>query len=1263
MAQEKPIHAAYEPDQISKEHTGIDSQPISGQVSLLQPLGDSQDPSNHAIAECPTFEEISTRTNTCSKKSQEVSYFTRPEVETAEEIAAGFQFQRAPPPQVITRGPCGPQGDKTSATSSMKEVSQSGSSSKPIDNSSQEGPPLTASCDEGPHEFTSINQSGKTADVVSSAPGAITSTFHQQDVNASDTSSSEDIYNYPFPDETNLPCPKKINHRSPRSSLAKAQFPKAITDTRRKALANISPHSRSSWAKASSPPVQGQAAQAKSVPSRNATSGDMERSAVSRPSHITNETAKDGQVDKVECNLRRHPTSERQRRQGLTRPIRREDSTKESVSMAMRPCSQASNISRPRAPRRTYHQGQTPTREQNSVNLMRFAKSWNTNYLYNQQLLDRWEDKMVMLEEQIAFQDSTIKQYEKDIEVRDQNIEELSNMVEELRTQSHKVQDEISASSNLRKKLEDKLRSCRVRLNEAISEQQRLFLQCKQSCQKATASIKADGQAQQESIERVSVTLDTVRAKIRQEVGMIAKDTTEQVGRLNDTIKSLEAQLEGRRKELECAEKCAESLREQLAESNKINEQSLRAVAAQNRELLEKMEQGRKQAENTESYIQKQDEKINAVLEALESARLRTVEPTILIENLKEVHNNSLATIIAELRSSTESTRNTVAEDQEILNGNLSEIRLLCEGICERMTATDDIALWQGRVHESDMAIHGQVQQIQGLQDELHQMHICTNEERQQRQDLERLLEGLQTAANNEQAADEEVNCLAEQVDNLQRVLEEKDIAISESGKSLEAAREELATQARILQSREEQLRNEHETHKKALELSNEQQKHAISRAVAEETRELREQQEALENRLQEAEAARARLEQELAESRQEAETSRQGKIGEDLHQIREEIVPIITLMTDLVADLEESGHEREGLRVDLENWSSNRIEINQMQQILWRLTKDQPNAIQMGNQLRELLEIQKKLSGTLEYHQARLANTRAAVVPDLQQLNSETTSKASNLFNSAVSATNDAVSTQEIQALNLKRKVVVKSPVTEDDGVSPVSIEQERSSRRHLTPLKSIMKVIAHIDPGELEDGDTIGVNIQEPATPPMTQPTPARRIAKRGPKAPLSTHSMYNRPVAGSTSGISKDQTNASRTGPNEHTSGVTINGIVYDFENTFTTDNVSEPPTKRQRDSEGGPHSGQGGHTTQKVKLSRSLSEYFPNSQPGSPEALEGMPPKPTTRSLRGGPLERAPSGLVTYGSQSARAVNPTDSQSTIASSQTMKPDSQS
>lgn len=78
---------------------------------------------------------------------------------------------------------------------------------------------------------------------------------------------------------------------------------------------------------------------------------------------------------------------------------------------------------------------------------------------------------------------------------------------------------------------------------------------------------------------------------------------------MNKTIKSLEVQLDRSEQDLARQRDDAASLREQLADSQKLNDQSLQLIAAQNRELLEKLSQDRQTADERDGRIEEQGQK------------------------------------------------------------------------------------------------------------------------------------------------------------------------------------------------------------------------------------------------------------------------------------------------------------------------------------------------------------------------------------------------------------------------------------------------------------------------------------------------------------------------------------------------------------------------------------------------------------------------------------------------------------------------------
>ncbi|KAI0116032.1 hypothetical protein F4776DRAFT_317843 [Hypoxylon sp. NC0597] len=621
-----------------------------------------------------------------------------------------------------------------------------------------------------------------------------------------------------------------------------------------------------------------------------------------------------------------------------------------------------------------------------------------------------------------------------------------------------------------------------------------------------------------------------------------------------------------------------------------------------------------------------------------------------------------------------ESQRTSILEDRQTSAENLGEIRLLCEGIFERMVNANNLAEWQKRAHEADMKIQTQGHQIQGLQDDLNQMCIRTNEQCKEREELRKELTGLRNAAVNEQAANQKVHGLTEKVQRFQGILNEKDTTITKANQNLEAVQEKLILQARIVQEREEQIQNEREQHKKALELSIQQRQQAITCAVDKETQELKANHQATEQRLQEADIARAQLERELAKARQEIEISSERNV-EDIRQIQGEILAVTASVTESTTMLEEFEDVREDLRGSLENWSRQRADIDQIQYMLGRLARDQPNAIQMSNQLKELLEIQKKLAGTLEYHQPELISSRAVVVSGREQQNGETNTQLEHNSTLISSQLNVAAHLQE-KSKNLKRKVMVKSPVNEDDHALPLSVEEERSTRRQSAPPRGIMKVGPHSAARGLEiDGKASNMDAQISVAP---QAQSKRKIARRGSKAPFTTHSMYNRPVAGSVLESSVEPIDSNQPGSNGHGSGGIIDRITSSSGNsditlnssheTIETDDVDEPLTKRQRTFEADQHQIQGWQGAQRTKLSRSMSAQSSTQKPKDVESLETMPSEPNTLLTRGGAIERRSSGLVTYSSHSSvmkrsasqsfiisNAEKSVESQSTVGSSQ--------
>lgn len=559
------------------------------------------------------------------------------------------------------------------------------------------------------------------------------------------------------------------------------------------------------------------------------------------------------------------------------------------------------------------------------------------------------------------------------------------------------------------------------------------------------------------------------------------------------------------------------------------------------------------------------------------------------------------------------------------------------------MSEVKNAVEWQNKAHEADTTVRDQVHQIQILQDELHQSRTLVQHKSEEQLELQRQLGILQANAEKEGIIGSKVNDLTAQVQQLQSSLSEKDAAVAESKKDLAATQEELRTEVRRLQDKEEQFQNERQSHARAIESSTRERNEAVLHAVAQEIERAREEHRLKEIQLQEDMGReRAQLEQELAKSRQAVEAANRVDIGEDIRQIRGELATANVSITGLKAALEESEHKREVLLARLEQWSHDRDEIGQMQQMLQRLAKEQPNAVQMGRGLRELLEMQKNISGTIEKHQAHLANAEAVVAAKQAQQN-DSTAKPFETKSNPTSGTNNGADYLDVEAQILKRKVVLKSPAGEDDRASPVSVEQERSTRRQSVPPRGIMKLLIPSTSGQLEaTGSGAEIDSQMPREP---QPPPKRKIAKRGLN---TTRSLYNRPVSGSVPGTSREQEDAKQVGSSSgHKSDATGERVTPNetLDPPGFLQDPEEPPMKRQRASEANQQLGQMSYTAPSTKSVRSMTGYFPAQKPEDGETTEA----PKTVSSRGGPIKRRQSGLV-GGSRS-------NNQSSFASSQTL------
>ncbi|OTB00272.1 hypothetical protein M426DRAFT_15625 [Hypoxylon sp. CI-4A] len=1151
-----------------------------------------------------------------SIKPTGLNFFARPALETTKEIGAAFQYH-PPPTRTRTQSSTLPQIDLARSYLSNNEdiESQSSTNSGTIDHEGPERPAAPAplrGIDQGnvqlkPRSHT-LNTPKSSQPVLGSASGLHNSMWPN-------STSDEHLDSLPFPQSSNSPSTNRNKSTVPFSASTKAQLPKPFSDTRRKALAQMSPRNRSPQAKHLLSPSEDMRRQSTkaSNPSRSKGSGRVQHPLADSLAQSSDGTMPDAQIEEAEPVLGKKHHSRREVTQKATMPPRDSMVFEGEVTRSNRPVSQASNISRPRAPEAT-HPRQTPTRDQYERNREELSIAWNANMCFDKKLIDNWERKMATQEQEIAKRESIIEQCQEEIQSRDQDIAKLSAQNNELHEQNQKVQDAVTTSAIERKKLEDKLRTYKNHLNEAASEHQQLYREMRDKCENTTAEVRSEGQVQKQLIEESDAVYKRVAAEIDQKIESVVREKDKYMEDSNNTIRCLELQLREREKELEREKQRVEDLDKQLVESHELNEQSLQSVVAQNQELFEKMEQDRKQVANTDTKIQKQDEKIDLILKAVEEFKSKQADPIGKTDDLREAHDNLVNAISIEMQNSMESTRGFITED-------LGEIHQICQDTYERTVDTNEAAMWKEKADQATMEAQSNAEMTRGLQDELQQADVAMDHQMEENQELERQLHLFRTTAErNERSRTERIRGLIEEVASLEKALGEKDMEITGSSQSLEIIQEELQTQAHSLQEKETQIRDEHKKHEEAVRMILHEQKERISDSVIEKTTEARKKVQDLQKQLQEADGTRTQLEQELTRARQESEAN----IGE-FNRAWSEMRTVIKRGTGLEKSTQ-------ALQKALEDVLHDRAGINEMRQSLEQLKKNQPDAIRMSDQLREFMEMQKRLEDDSEFSQTQVDSAEVMSTPG-QNPESNTATQSEHSSQPADISQDNMAQLRMLQ--NRKRKVVVKSPVTDDDRAPPISIEEEKVTRRLAGPQRGIIKIVTRSMSKELEaraqeepDQTAADRSYQALVSPP--QQGQKRKIARRGSKTTPSTHSTYNRPVVGSASETGNGPTDGSQANPRRHGSTITFNIVPSRSGNSNKTEasaydipensDDDKSRIKRQR-SLGVEKQDQKSRTSQTSRLSRSKSEYFPMRESEDVEPNEDFSSQPRSVMQRG------------------------------------------
>ncbi|KAI1498805.1 hypothetical protein F5X99DRAFT_431466 [Biscogniauxia marginata] len=1268
MSPGKPSNTASGPPNLPPSQLDIDpnSQNTLSQAEFLGPLEDPQEIHVMEFDDNSPFSKPSQRPQ--SPQITDVKYVIRPQIDTAEDIAAAFKYQKPPTPQTLFNNPkhlqAVPGSHPTSSIHGVPQISyQHDPAFKPPTGVVSRPNKTKLASQEPSHDDGTVAASGtqkdeKAAPVVvvhDDTSGHTSNEGKTQKVDPEPGSVSDQrVPHHASKDNAEIPHQKERQRQSYDSPLSKIRTSKAISDVCNRALAQGSARHHSTPRKGTSgSSVNGASSLLRHVATHQVNPRESRTSSHGHRYRDKNGFSNHGSFDGSGKRTSRKNSQAAQRGRHtntITRPFP-EESPYQDLQM-MRPCSQASNISnisKPRAPRKTKRGQSSPTLEQSDALRGKLADAWNSALAYDSQLKQSYTKKISMLQETIAAQNEVIQHCNQEIAARDDEIATLAEEKEEIVDQFQLQQDKHAKSSKKVEELKEKLSECQDLLDKAIREQQTIFDYCRAKCQKTIAKIKAEEQSHKESMQRALAATDSVRSKIQQDIDAVVRASGKEARELGITIESLKVQLAEHQKEAELEKEHSKDLHEQLTEFRKLNGEALQSLISQNKELLGKAEHERVEAENTQTCIRKQDEKIEAILNALHESRSNELDITALAADLKTIQNDGVSTIVDEIKN-TLAAREALSEDQENIRANVEATRVLCEGLCERMTDHQTAEEWQQRYYDVDMTSRFQEQRVQELENSLDQAHIQAGAQWQTEQQLREQLAGLKDVANANDASKQKAEALAEQVAQLKQTLTEKNATITQLDGSFRVVREELKAQTQRLQERDDQIQTErknHETYKQETDMNTQMREQIISKAISERTSIEGEYQE-LQKCFQETEIARTQLQQELDQAKQSADISQRSKLEEKLEQVCEKLAATMDQVTNISEGLQANEDIRKVLKPELEKWSNDGLAVAQMKQVVKRLERDQPNAIEMTNQLKELVDIQKKLSSTKEYHEKQLVDIRAATglydVVDTGSMELNSIKEASSLLSNPPST---IVGPSSEQSQYLRRRVVVRSPNGDVGAVPPVSIEQERVTRRQAATPRGIIKMVTRSQSREsetVENKDAVTAQT-------LVNASTKSRVASRGSNVPLLTHSTYNRPVAGSvTKTPDSDEENKEQIDSEQKYSGtkrpmsIQVQSTAEDKKSMPQSrpEESIERPIKRHRYLEPSQDQGSQLAPKQRPRISHSMSQYFPGpfQDDGVRHEMPRLQPKLLLQ--RGGPLERKPTTLVTYGSQNKVAT---------------------
>lgn len=474
-------------------------------------------------------------------KSSDTPFISRPKLEDPMNFQDGFQYTKPPPAKIrpIQRNPpgrhaVGPQNDSLNGDTARTQKPPHDPSYQSIDSVLHDRRVVNGAGVQSHQEVasTEIEQHG----VISTPNDPLTySTTSRTDLpNKRDheTPQTKTLSGPPF--QSTSPLEKlfqqpKTHSRSRATELEKYKLPKSFSDIQRRALIqsnhtnrrNDLVHYSKSQIDEGSPSKFKKLGLDEDVgDSQMAVNAQRTQFRENLPEYVAlNEPHQTHEVQ----TLTPTGTRRKDRRSAvkITRPFAHD--THDHCSMRQRPISQASNISKPRAPRarehtRSHTKQRSPTLAESKALRDKLGQSWNDFFVHEAQRNEHWEEKLGYMREQLAERDDRVAEYLARIQQQDQAIEDLRTDNAEQQALCQKQKTSLAELETRRQRLKGKMKEYKDRLNDITKEQQSIFKYFQPRYHQMKEELEQAEHNHQELLEQALSAANTISDKIQKSV-------------------------------------------------------------------------------------------------------------------------------------------------------------------------------------------------------------------------------------------------------------------------------------------------------------------------------------------------------------------------------------------------------------------------------------------------------------------------------------------------------------------------------------------------------------------------------------------------------------------------------------------------------------------------------------------------------------------------------------------------------------------------